>query len=32
VGARSFAPLARALFPHYPLEQVPPFVERLGAT
>jgi glutathione S-transferase len=32
VGARSFAPLARELFPHYPQEQVPPFVERLGAT
>lgn len=31
VGARSFAPLARELFPHYPEEQVPPFVERLGA-
>jgi glutathione S-transferase len=30
VGARSFAPLARELFPHYPEEQVPPFVERLG--
>jgi glutathione S-transferase len=31
VGARSFAPLARELFPHFPEEQVPPFVERLGA-
>jgi glutathione S-transferase len=31
VGARSFAPLARELFPHYPEAQVPPFVERLGA-
>jgi glutathione S-transferase len=31
VGARSFAPLARALFPHYPEPLVPPFVERLGA-
>src|SRR4051794_29675889 len=30
VGARSFAPLARELFPHYPPETVPPFVERLG--
>ena len=30
VGARSFAPLARELFPHYPAEQVPPFTERLG--
>jgi glutathione S-transferase len=30
VGARSFAPLARQLFPHFPEEQVPPFVERLG--
>lgn len=30
VGARSFAPLARELFPHFPPEQVPPFVERLG--
>jgi glutathione S-transferase len=29
VGARSFAPLARQLFPHFPDEQVPPFVERL---
>jgi hypothetical protein len=32
VGARSFAPLARRLFPHYPDELIPPFVERLGAT
>jgi glutathione S-transferase len=31
VGARSFASLARELFPHYPPELVPPFVERLGA-
>jgi glutathione S-transferase len=31
VGARSFAPLARELFPHYPDEPIPPFVERLGA-
>jgi glutathione S-transferase len=30
VGARSFAPLARRLFPEYPAAQVPPFVERLG--
>jgi glutathione S-transferase len=30
VGARSFAPLARELFPHFPEAQVPPFVERLG--
>jgi hypothetical protein len=30
VGARSFAPLARELFPHYPTQIVPPFVERLG--
>lgn len=30
VGGRSYAPLARELFPHYPDEQVPPFVERLG--
>lgn len=30
VGARSFAPLARELFPHYPEEKVPPFTERLG--
>jgi glutathione S-transferase len=29
VGARSFAPLARELFPHYPAEPIPPFVERL---
>src|SRR3954454_25149838 len=29
VGARSFAPLARELFPHYPAQQIPPFVERL---
>jgi glutathione S-transferase len=31
VGARSFAPLARELFPHYPEQLVPPFVQRLGA-
>ena len=31
VGARSFAPLARELFPHYPPQVVPRFVERLGA-
>jgi glutathione S-transferase len=31
VGARSFAPLARELFPDYPEALVPPFVERLGA-
>jgi glutathione S-transferase len=30
VGARSFAPLARELFPHFPTQMVPPFVERLG--
>lgn len=30
VGARSFAPLARELFPHFPPQMVPPFVERLG--
>lgn len=30
VGARSFAPLARELFPHFPVEPVPPFVDRLG--
>jgi glutathione S-transferase len=30
VGARSFAALARELFPHFPAEPVPPFVERLG--
>ena len=30
VGARSFAPLARELFPHFPPQKVPPFVERLG--
>ena len=30
VGTRSFAPLARELFPHYPEAQIPPFVERLG--
>ena len=30
VGARSYAPLARELFPHFPQQQVPPFVERLG--
>ena len=30
VGARSFAPLARELFPHFPEEKIPPFVERLG--
>lgn len=31
VGARSYAPLARELFPHYPPEPIPPFVHRLGA-
>jgi hypothetical protein len=31
VGARSFAPLARELFPHFPEQLVPPFVERLVA-
>ena len=31
VGARSYAPLARQLFPHFPDDTVPPFVERLGA-
>ena len=31
VGARSYAPLARRLFPHFPDDTVPPFVERLGA-
>jgi glutathione S-transferase len=30
VGARSFAPLSRELFPHFPTQMVPPFVERLG--
>lgn len=30
VGSRSFAPLARRLFPEFPAAQVPPFVERLG--
>jgi glutathione S-transferase len=30
VGARSFAPLARRLFPEYPTAMIPPFVERLG--
>jgi glutathione S-transferase len=30
VEGRSYAPLARELFPHYPEELVPPFVERLG--
>ena len=30
VGARSFAEQARELFPHFPPQQVPPFVERLG--
>ena len=30
VGARSYAPLARRLFPDYPPAQIPPFVERLG--
>jgi glutathione S-transferase len=30
VGARSFAPLARELFPEFPAQQIPPFVERLG--
>jgi glutathione S-transferase len=31
VGARSFAPLARQLFPHFPEAISPPFVERLRA-
>jgi glutathione S-transferase len=31
VGARSFAPFARELFPHFPEQMVPPFVERLVA-
>ena len=30
VGARSYAPLARELFPHYPPDVVPPFADRLG--
>jgi glutathione S-transferase len=30
VGERSFAPLARELFPHFPADEVPPFVDRLG--
>jgi glutathione S-transferase len=30
VGARSFAPLARELFPDFPPQKVPPFVEQLG--
>ena len=30
VGARSFAPLARELFPYYPEQTIPPFAERLG--
>lgn len=30
VGARSFAPLARRLFPEYPAAQIPPFVDRFG--
>ena len=30
VGARSFAPLARDLFPEFPAAQIPPFVDRLG--
>jgi glutathione S-transferase len=31
VGARSYAPQARELFPHFPPQLIPPFVERLGA-
>jgi glutathione S-transferase len=30
VAPRSSAPLARELFPHFPQEQIPPFVDRLG--
>jgi glutathione S-transferase len=30
IEGRAFAPLARELFPHYPEERIPPFVERLG--
>jgi glutathione S-transferase len=30
VEARSFAPLARELFPYWPSDVVPPFVDRLG--
>lgn len=30
VGARSYAPLARELFPDFPGSSFPPFVERLG--
>ena len=30
VAARSYPPLARELFPHFPDELVPPFVQRLG--
>lgn len=30
IERRSYAPLAYELFPHYPAEQIPPFVERLG--
>ncbi|MEA2495382.1 MAG: glutathione S-transferase [Thermoleophilaceae bacterium] len=30
IEARSYAPLARELFPDFPSEQVPPFVDRLG--
>jgi glutathione S-transferase len=31
VEAHSYAPLARELFPYYPEELAPPFLERLGA-
>jgi glutathione S-transferase len=30
VGARSYAEQARELFPHFPPQLIPPFVERLG--
>ena len=30
VGARSYAEQARELFPHFPPQPIPPFVERLG--
>lgn len=30
VSARSYAPLAHGLFPHYPVQLVPPFVDRFG--
>jgi glutathione S-transferase len=30
IERRSYAPLAYELFPHYPPDQIPPFVERLG--